>query len=156
MIWQEDQWERLLLDWKILQPEFPQFQILNIADPTQAFISGRYSQYEFRYSYELSIYLYAGFPFQMPRIFVHDPLPLYLRDGRLLPEDSEDFHTRTRTHSGATQICHDRPDLWNPCTFLLDVLVKGIVWVKAYERHLVTGMTIKEVYETEFKWRVSS
>ena len=40
---------------------------------------------------------------------------------------------------GYTQICHFRSNLWKGDNTILQVIMKGWVWLEAYEVHLLTG-----------------
>ncbi len=154
--WTVSQWDRILMDMTIITSEMPGFELHNGQDPDQALIVGSISSLEYRYDYRLALYLYPDFPFEMPRLFLHRPSPLYQINGNPLPEKSHDFHTLTSINGKITQICHDKPELWNPWSTLLDVLMKGQLWIMAYERHLSTGMTIEEVYKNDIEWRIRS
>ena len=63
-----------------------------LSDPQQAYIEGPYSGPDLRFSYRLALYLYPDYPYEMPRLYVHQPSPLYTYDGRRVPTCSHEFH----------------------------------------------------------------
>lgn len=48
-------------------------------------------------------------------------------------------HTFGKNEDGHLVICYFRRDRWNAQRNLLDVLLKGRIWLEAYEGHLATG-----------------
>lgn len=61
------------------------------------------------------------------------------RDGRELQGVPD--HTYG-TRYGCTQICHFKPGLWKDNNTLYQVIMKGLIWLEAYEAHLRTGATL--------------
>ena len=63
---------------------------------------------------------------------------LRTRDGYVLDSESTAYHVLSSKH-GCTQICHFRSDLWSGENTLYQVVMKGMIWLEAYEAHLRTG-----------------
>ena len=153
MNWRDDQWERILLEEKILQLEFPRFAFRHISDPQQAYIEGPYSGPDLRFSYRLALYLYPDHPYEMPRLYVHDPYPLCTYDGRPVPDCSHEFHTGSRNDAREIEICHCNEDDWTPDRLCVGALSKGEIWIEAYEQYLKTGESIAEFFRRELERR---
>ena len=62
--------------------------------------------------------------------------------GGELDGGSEDHIYGTR--DGCTQICHFRPSLWKDNNTLYQVVMKGLIWLEAYEAHLRTGANLSQ------------
>jgi hypothetical protein len=52
------------------------------------------------------------------------------------------MHTLGPGPSGEVQICHWRDNRWHAGITLDKVLLKGLLWLEAYEQHLTTGQPI--------------
>lgn len=154
MEWEDKQWERILVDMELVKRLLPDAELINGYDPNRAYISVWRNHPSYNYAYNIGIYLYENYPFDMPRIYVHQPSPLYLWDGAMVPEGSHVYHTGLRTISGSTQICHCFEDEWDPATPIFRVVVQGIMWIEAHSRHLKTGKTIEQIYLDDFERRI--
>ena len=45
-----------------------------------------------------------------------------------------------------TRICHCKPGSWRSDSTLHQVIVKGLVWLEAYEVHMRTGHSLHTLY----------
>ena len=155
MNWSSKQWARILLEEGILRQRFPRFSFRHMSDPERAYIEGPYSAPDLRFSYRLALYVYPDHPYEMPRLYVHHPCPLYTCDDRQVPDCSHEFHTRIRNDAGEVQICHCGEDDWTPDRLCVGALKKGILWISYYEEHLKTGESIAGFFDRELERRRS-
>lgn len=89
--------------------------------------------------YTLRAYLPTDYPNSCPQMIVSSPSSsLRTRDGSVLDSVSTEYHVLSSKH-GCTQICHFRSDLWRSENTLYQVVMKGMIWLEAYEAHLRTG-----------------
>jgi len=98
--------------------------------------------------YTLRVYLPSDYPSSCPDMVVCSP-SCYLRkrDGSAMNSGNSDDHTYG-SRDGCTQICHFRPNLWRDDNTLYQVIMKGLIWLEAYEAHLRTGNSLSR-YLTE-------
>ena len=92
--------------------------------------------------YSLKVYLPPDFPNSCPSLIVSSPNHcLRKRNGSFLNSSSGEDHTLASI-DGCTRICHCKPGSWRSDSTLHQVIVKGLVWLEAYEVHLRTGYPI--------------
>jgi ubiquitin-protein ligase len=91
--------------------------------------------------YRLNIKLKPDYPNSMPSVYVVYPLPLFKHDGSIISGPSHDMHTLSNDGQ-KVQICHFKPENWNPNQSLYKVILKARIWLEAYEGHLATGNPI--------------
>ncbi len=91
--------------------------------------------------YRLNIKLKPDYPNSMPSVYVVFPLPLLKYDGSNISSASHDMHTLSNDGQNV-QICHFKPENWNPNQSLYKVILKARIWLEAYEGHLATGNPI--------------
>lgn len=124
----------------ILHKYFPAFRWI----PTTGgyFVEGLVNTNSGR-TYGLMVALAPDYPSSMPDLFVTSPSPLLARNGRPmgLQGPSMSQHVLGLEEEGLS-ICHDSPKLWNPSRTVYQVVMKGRLWLEAYERHLATGQRI--------------
>ena len=92
--------------------------------------------------YTLRLYLLPDFPNSCPHMAVVSPSPLVKQNGEPLEHLSRRFHTQGLTTDGYTKLCHCSPDLWTSENTLFQVIVKGRLWIEAYEWYLENGNPI--------------
>jgi len=98
--------------------------------------------------YTLRVYLPKDYPSSCPEMVVSSPSScLRRRDGSALNGTSGEDHI-LGTKDGCTKICHFRSGLWKDNNTLYQVVMKGLIWLEAYEAHLRTGKSLSE-YLTE-------
>lgn len=88
----------------------------------------------------------------IPQLYPHQRPPLYIARPVLLPTAnrgtvnalgvSHAMHTLANGPNGVVQICHWRDDRWHAALTLNKVVIKGLIWLEAYEQHLATGQPI--------------
>lgn len=92
--------------------------------------------------YRLRVVVGENYPHQLPELFVcRSPKPMPI---------SKEWQGTHITHTwpqkyGLLQICFYHPLCWNKKNQLHQVFEKGEEWLKAYENHLLTGKSMKEI-----------
>ena len=95
-------------------------------------------------SYTLRVYLACDFPNSYPILVVSSPSsPLPKNDRSLLDSTSGRDHVYDE-HDGLTQICHFVKGKWTSENTIYQVLMKGRIWLEAYEIHLRTGEDLEK------------
>lgn len=143
-------YQRLVLENQILHQEgFTQFSIYSENSTGRYYVDGCTNSNSGR-SYRLYISIPAGYPQQRPAMYVKEPLPLRMKDGSLITAlgVSHYMHTLTPSDSGMVQICHWRDDRWHSGILLHKVILKGLLWIEAYEQHLATGLPLADFVRT--------
>jgi hypothetical protein len=137
---------RLQLERAIMAKELPQFYFYWMGEDRyfqgwQATSTGAY--------YQLKLDLPAGYPDEMPRLYITSPIPLWKCNGRTINSEgvSHDFHSLGSGPGGSTEICHFKSSNWDASKTCVGVFFKGILWCEALNVHLATGMTIAEILE---------
>ena len=136
---------RLALEQKILANELPQFSFYDINGDT--YVSGWQSTCSHRENYQLKLLLGLHYSDEMPRLYISSPLILPQRNSCRTINNigvSHFFHTLSNGPDGCVQICHTKPELWNPSMTCVAVLMKGIVWLEAYDAYLQTGRSLND------------
>ena len=145
-----DQYQRLVLENRILHQEgFTQFSIYRDDTTGKYYVAG-YTNSNSGRSYRLYISIPAGYPQQRPAMYITDPCPLRMRDGSLITAlgVSHNMHTLAPSENGMVQICHWREDRWHSNILLHKVILKGLIWIEAYEQHLATGQPLADFVRT--------
>ena len=93
--------------------------------------------------YTLRVYLPADFPNSCPDMVVKTSSRLRAHNGWHLEDYPGDNHIG-RTRDGYTGICHFRPNLWRDDNTLYQVIMKGLIWLEAYEAHIRTGQPLSQ------------
>lgn len=102
-------------------------------------------------NYTLRVYVPAKFPNECPVLVVSSPSSvLKKKDGSLLQYSSGQDHVYGM-HDGLTEICHFRKDSWSSENTIYQVLMKGRIWLEAYEIHRQTGEYL-EKYLAHMNW----
>ena len=90
-------------------------------------------------AYTLRVYIPKGYPNDCPILVVSSPSHVLKRkDGTCLDSLSGSDHIYS-AHDGFTEICHHDKSRWTGINTLDQVLMKGRLWLEAYEIHLRTG-----------------
>jgi len=94
-------------------------------------------------TYRLHITIPPDYPSQMPQVFVVFPKPLYDFLGRDLSAIgcSGTMHL-LGSSNGNIQLCHFNAEFWHQNLTLYKVALKALVWLEAYQNHLITGQDI--------------
>ena len=90
----------------------------------------------------LRVYLPSDYPNSVPDMIVKTPgmTTVKSRSGGEMSGGSTDHIIGTR--DGCTMICHFKPALWKDDNTLYQVIMKGMIWLEAYEAHLRTGRNL--------------
>ena len=101
-------------------------------------------------AYELWSPIPLGFPDSRPSLYVLRPNPLRDALGGTVNSVglSHKMHTLESGPQGMVQICHWRGDRWHAGITLSKVLIKGLLWLEAYEQHIATGQPIDSFVRT--------
>lgn len=93
-------------------------------------------------SYTLRIYIPRNFPNECPILVVSSPsTPLRRKDGNPVAGGKDHVYG---THDGLTEICHFVKGKWKTDNTLYQVLMKGRIWLEAFEIHLRTGEDLEK------------
>lgn len=137
MPWSLSQRERLAFERKVLERYFRLDEVkwIDPMDDTKVEVAITCSN---DVNYTLRVYLPPDFPNSCPSMVVVSPSGLLQRkNGSLMNSMSGADHTLS-SKDGYTQICHFLPSSWNGNNTLYQVIMKGRVWLEAYEVHLKT------------------
>jgi hypothetical protein len=141
MGWTTNQQKRLSHELVILRRFFPSMTWQNPTVPGATYVEGPlWSNSGARY--QLRVYVPAQFPAICPDMIVAWPAPLRDHRGKAMTKASNSMHT-LGTRDGGTMICHYNPARWVPENTLYKVLLKGRIWLEAYEGHLRSGNQIE-------------
>lgn len=149
-MWSLDQRRRVYLEHETLQREgFTQFSVYHQPSDDTYSASGTATSSSGR-QYFLYMPIPAAFPTQRPCLYVTDPNPLRMFDGKPVSSlgVSHQMHTLTPHPVGWPQICHWRDARWHSGILLQKVFLKGLIWIEAYEQHLATGRALAEFVST--------
>jgi hypothetical protein len=149
-MWILEQRQRFYLEHHDLQNEgFAQFGVYYDASSDAYWATGIASASSGR-EYRLHLPMPAGYPNARPPMYVTEPSPLKVYDGRLLSSlgTSHQMHTLEPHSKGWPQICHWRDSRWHARILLQKVFLKGLIWIEAYEQHLTTGRPIADFVAT--------
>ena len=143
-MWTKSQIDRLTLERALLgNAGLTQFDLYYTADRNAYDVFGT-TMTTAGNKYQLWIPIPSGFPDARPALYVVEPRPLLDAFGRPISARgvSHEMHTLTPSANGMVQICHWRDPRWHGAITLDKVLMKGLVWLAAYEQHLTTGEPI--------------
>ena len=144
-MWSRVQQYRLAFERQILAQELPHFCFHSMRGDT--YISGWQSTSSDYRNYQLKLVLGCGYPDVMPKLYVVSPITLRTYKNRATINSmglSHRFHVLGTGLGGCVEICHTKPTLWDPTMTCVAVLMKGIVWLEAYDAHRRTGEDICE------------
>lgn len=98
-----------------------------------------------RQDYLLRAELPPDYPHQEPGLFIQSPriLPMFQAQGVLNYRDtSYCWHIHKNREDDRVKVCYTRG--WDASMNCVLVLLRGIIWIDAYENHLNTGETIAD------------
>jgi hypothetical protein len=150
LMWTQQQRDRLVLEHRLLQSVgLTQFGVYHDRDRDEYYGLGT-TQTNVRSSYDLWIPIPSGYPDQRPPLYVWKPNPLPTSTGGTVNDAglSHAMHTLKTGPRGVVQICHWRDARWHAGITLDKVLLKGLIWLEAYEQHLSTGKSIDSFVRT--------
>jgi hypothetical protein len=149
-MWTMAQRERLVLEDRILQHVgLTQFRVYHDRLPDRYDVLGT-THSSAGNPYELWIPIPRGYPDVRPPLYVIQPNPLRAASGWTVNAlgVSHQMHTLTPGPGNEVQICHWRDNRWHAAITLDKVLLKGLVWLEAYEQHLATGQPVNSFVTT--------
>jgi len=144
-MWSRAQQYRLAVEQQILAHELAQFTFHNLTGDT--YVSGWQGTAGGDRDYLLKLVLGPGYPDRMPSLYVVSPITLRTYRNRSTINAmglSHRFHVLGTGLGGCVEICHTKPELWDAAMTCTAVLMKGIVWLEAYEAHRRTGRDLCE------------
>ena len=135
---------RLAKEREILQQRLPAARIQFPDDADRACVLALLSTQRHN-RYVLWIPL-GAFPNEPPKMYVVEPAPLRDHRGKKLSKlgSSSSMHLLTPDAHGHPQICHYRDDAWTPNVTLFKVVLKGLLWLEAYDLHKAKGKAIDQ------------
>lgn len=139
MPWTYEQQNRLQLEKKYIKQFFPSFEWFNPTLPGSAYIEG-WMKSNAGNQYKLRLIIPYDVPNSVPVLLVMYPKPLYNYYSQNMANlgFSALMHVLTPV-DGYVQICHYKSSLWTPSITFYKVLIKGRLWIEAYEGHKKTG-----------------
>ena len=142
--------ERLNLENQILNRNgMSQYLVKYYPQGNYYFIYGDYNSSS-RRSYTIWCKIPDYYPNECPKVCVHKPNPLIGYGGRAINSYglSHLMHTLEPSSSGEVQICHWRQSRWDSSITLDKVMIKVMLWLEAFEQHLLTGQSINDFVST--------
>ena len=143
--------QRLRLEMDIMAEHLPQFLFIPFLSETC--FMGTHTTTVGGQDYTLKLVLPSRYPDDRPSLYVTRPLTLdsYGYQGTLNEMGiSHAFHTLDNGPDGCVQICHGKSEQWDPSQTCVGVLMKGILWVEAYDAHMSTGRNIAQIL---YEWQ---
>jgi hypothetical protein len=135
MSWSSVQQSRLQVEKGVLSKYFRDTSWINPTNPEKTRVECRVHTNSNNY-YTLRVYVPSDFPNSRPNLVVTSPYPLEGYAGKSLLRSSRSMHTLGAI-DGYVQICHYRN--WKPNLNLYLVVLKGRIWLEAFEAHKKTG-----------------
>jgi len=95
------------------------------------------------HAYQVRIRIPPDFPNSIPRAYVMTPADLRDHRGQGLAGQSPSHPMHLLSpEDGRVQLCHYRPENWHPNVTLYKVALKCLIWLEAYENHLLSGQPV--------------
>jgi len=146
-MWSEEQRYRLAFEKKNLEREMPQFRFHNLG-PDDSYVEGVQGTSQSSRLFTLRLVLSAWYPDEEPLLLVTHPHRLYKRHSFSSTVNDEGrshaFHTWENGPGGFVSICHGD---WDPSRSWVGVMLKGCLWLEAYELYLKTGESIADILD---------
>ncbi len=147
---------RMKVETAVLKKYFPKFKWIPADGPERLEVELKTNSGNL---YQLTLYLPSDYPNSQPEMVISDPCPLsaYDEDSDYENDDEEDDDDNDESNGllnvsgsmhtlgpidGCVQICHYRSSNWSPRITLYKVILKGRIWLEAYEIYLKTGNDI--------------
>jgi len=149
--WRTDQRMRLAAEAEVLKTELPHFTWYDEASATNATIRGEHTTTAGN-TYRLCLHVTSNFPNSLPGLYVTSPCPLVGYGGKTIQSygTSHTMHVWKPDWDNYAKLCHWKEEFWSPSNTLLSVLMKGMLWLEAFEVHCKTGKSIDE-YSLNFR-----
>ena len=133
---------------RIMTKYLPQFQLHLWGE--NPYFTGYFTTPAKKKRFSLKVNILSWYPDEMPQLYVTSPLKLYTANGYDTINAkgiSHEFHTLSNGPDGCIQICHFKSENWDASQTCIGVLFKGILWLQAYEMHLITRESIADILE---------
>jgi len=132
---------RLNIENEVLKKYFPEFKwIPSETNPDKLEVMLKTNSKKI---YRLRLYLPSDYPNSQPAMVIIDPSPLQGYKGFNLLRTNSSMHILDPI-DGHVQICHYSSSHWSPQVTLYKVILKGRLWLEAYENYVKTGKDIDE------------
>ncbi len=143
MSWSSQQQKRLGLEKDILDSKLKNVSWINPTSAGNTRVEWKVNTNNDN-SYTLRVYLACDFPNKCPNLVVSSPSShLRKRDGSRLDSMSGSDHVYGSI-DGLTEICHFNKSKWTSENTIYQVLMKGRIWLEAYEIHRRTGENLEK------------
>lgn len=144
--WIYEQRERLVYEEKLLSKELPHFKFYDRTQSHLTTVRG-YHTTAANNKYALWLRLGKAFPYEVPGLYVTFPSPLYGRGGRTIQSygTSHYMHTWKPDWNDYVKICHWKEEFWTTDNTVLSVILKGFLWLEAYEVYRRGGSAIESL-----------
>lgn len=149
-VWDQQQQVRLATEVRLLQQEFPHFSFQNHSQAELTWVSGTQTSSAGK-DYGIRLWLRTSFPHQMPDLYITSPTPLYGYAGQTIQSygTSHAMHVWAPDYNNYVKICHCKSEYWSASNTIVSVLMKGFLWLEAFEAHCRTGRSI-DAYSLTF------
>lgn len=141
--WTAEQQHRLAFEEHLLTREFPHFSFYDRPNAGQTSVRGEHTTSAHN-TYRLYVWIKEAFPYEIPALYVTKPCPLYGYRGKTIQSwgTSSKMHVWAPDWDNYVKICHRRVENWTASDTIIGVLMKGLLWLEAFEAHCVTGQNI--------------
>lgn len=91
-------------------------------------------------AYTLDICLPRDYPNSLPTVYIAEPDPLRDHRGDILALQSPSHPMHLLQPRGTqVQLCHYKAENWHPNVTLYKVVLKCLIWLEAFQNHLING-----------------
>ena len=142
-VWSESQRVRLAYEESLLASEFSHFGFRDHSKGGLTTVWGDHVTAAGS-KYRLCIWIKSGFPYNLPSLYITSPSPLYGYHSKTIQSygSSHTMHVWESDWNNYVKICHWQSEHWSASYTLVSVLMKGILWLEAFEAHKKTGKNI--------------
>lgn len=141
--WSDVQRNRLYFEEQLLSNEIPHFYFQDRAQAGLTTIRGNHTTTANR-TYPLCVWVKSNYPYEMPALYVTAPSPLYGYGGKTIQSfgTSHTMHVWEPDWNNYVKICHTKSEYWTASDTMVGILMKGFLWLEAFEVHCRTGQSI--------------
>ncbi len=144
--WKKNQQYRLALEKKILERNMPDFHFYEPMKDT--YVYGKWTS-SVENTYGIMIVIPDAFPEECPSCYITEPAPLMSRQGPLNEfQNNHEMHVWKTDITEYTMVCTYKPANWSAAHSLEKVIQKALLWIEAYEAHMITGDSIADFLVT--------
>lgn len=144
-IWTPEQAVRLAYEELLVAQEIPHFRFYDHTLGGLTTVRGQHTT-SYSHVYSLCAWIKIAYPLEMPGLYVTSPDPLvgYLNKTIQSYGTSHAMHVWESDWNDYVKICHTKPEYWNASETIVSVLMKGFLWLEAFEVHCRTGRKIDD------------